>query len=598
MCIEDCKNEKNYRYEYENKCYSSCPKGTEISQNNECISSDIKTCPEDFPYLLVETNECVKKCKIADLFSGTCSTDNPNENTKEENINNIKKGIEEHSIDDLLDNIVKEKGEDLIISEKDIKYTITSTANQDNNKNNNISTIKLGKCENILKNKYNISINDSLLILKLDIFKEGMLTPIIEYEVYHPETKDKLNLEYCKNTPININLPIPLNETDLFKYDPKNEYYTDLCNTYTTENGTDITLTDRQNEYINNNLSLCENECKYNGYDNRKQKISCECLIKIKLPIISEIKIDKNKIKESFTDIKNIINLNILKCYKTLFKKEGLIFNIGNYIILSVIFFYLISSFIFFSKGYGILVDKINNILNFNFSKNYNKKETKIINRLKTEENPNISKNIRINKHKMRSNKFNKNKKKYKVNVNKKIKNRKEGEPPKKIKVLQSSSNIKNNNKSYNKSFLDSNKLINNLELNNTTLINNIKNIKKIDKKININKPKIILNFNDYELNTLLYEEALLYDKRTYFQYYWSLLKTKHLLLFTIIPSNDYNSRIIKFCLFIFSFSQYYAVNALFFTEKIFHSIYKDGRSYNFILIAKHYLFLFNFFYF
>ena len=254
-----------------------------------------------------------------------------------------------------------------------------------------------------------------------------------------------------------------------------------------------------------------------------------------------------------------------------MFKKEGLISNIGNYIILSIVFFYLISCFIFFSKGYGILADKINNILNFKYSKNYSKKKTKIINRLKTEENKHISKNIRINKHKIRNNKFNKNKNKYKVNVNKKIKeNRKKGKPPKKMKVLQNSSKIKYNNKSNNNSFFDSNILINNLELKNTNLISNIKSIKKSDKKININKSKIILNFIDYELNTLLYEEALFYDKRTYFQYYWSLLKKKHLLLFEIITSNDYNSRIIKFCLFIFSFSQYYAGNAFFFTEKIF----------------------------
>ena len=30
-----------------------------------------------------------------------------------------------------------------------------------------------------------------------------------------------------------------------------------LCNTYTSENGTDLTLSERKNNYINNNLALC-----------------------------------------------------------------------------------------------------------------------------------------------------------------------------------------------------------------------------------------------------------------------------------------------------------------------------------------------------
>ena len=60
----------------------------------------------------------------------------------------------------------------------------------------------------------------------------------------------------------------------------------------------------------------------------------------MKLPIISEIVIDKDKLKESFKNIKNIINLNILKCYKILFTKEGFISNIGSYILFFTIFCY------------------------------------------------------------------------------------------------------------------------------------------------------------------------------------------------------------------------------------------------------------------
>ena len=43
-------------------------------------------------------------------------------------------------------------------------------------------------------------------------------------------------------------------------------------------------------------------------------------------------------------------------------------------------------------------------------------------------------------------------------------------------------------------------------------------------KNSNLNPRK---SFNDEELNHLTYELVLQYDKRTYFQYYWSLLKKK-----------------------------------------------------------------------
>ena len=83
------------------------------------------------------------------------------------------------------------------------------------------------------------------------------------------------------------------------------------------------------------------------------------------------------------------------------------------------------------------------------------------------------------------------------------------------------------------------------------------------------------LHYNDYELNSLTYEKAIIYDNRTYLQYYCSLLKEKHLIIFTFISSNDYNLFIIKLSLFIFSVSLNFTVNTLFFTDTIIHKIYE-----------------------
>ena len=79
------------------------------------------------------------------------------------------------------------------------------------------------------------------------------------------------------------------------------------------------------------------------------------------------------------------------------------------------------------------------------------------------------------------------------------------------------------------------------------------------------------------------YEEALEYDKRTYLQYYISLLRTKHLLIFSFITNNDYNSKIIKICLFFFFFALEYTINSLFYQDPKIHQFYNDNGKYKFI---------------
>ena len=90
-------------------------------------------------------------------------------------------------------------------------------------------------------------------------------------------------------------------------------------------------------------------------------------------------------------------------------------------------------------------------------------------------------------------------------------------------------------------------------------------------------------SYNDYETNSFDYRKAILYDKRTCFQYYLSLLKVKNLIIFSFCPIKDYNSMIIKSCIFSFSFSIYYATNFSFFDDKIMHDIYKVGGKYDVI---------------
>ena len=89
------------------------------------------------------------------------------------------------------------------------------------------------------------------------------------------------------------------------------------------------------------------------------------------------------------------------------------------------------------------------------------------------------------------------------------------------------------------------------------------------------------MKYTDNEMNLLVYKLALKYDKRTFSMYYCSLLRTKHILIFTFFNNNDYNSKIIKIDFFFIGFALYYAVNAFFFNDDTMHEIYQRNGKYN-----------------
>ena len=64
-------------------------------------------------------------------------------------------------------------------------------------------------------------------------------------------------LKSCRYEKIKINIPILIDEKNLFKYNSSSDYYNNVCYTYISQNKTDIIIKDRRNEYRNNNMSLC-----------------------------------------------------------------------------------------------------------------------------------------------------------------------------------------------------------------------------------------------------------------------------------------------------------------------------------------------------
>ena len=108
-----------------------------------------------------------KKYNIKDIQDLLNNKRNVTENSKEKEIkyyDNILKIIENEFTSEIYNTSNLDTGYDEIIKNDKIKITLTTSDNQRNNKNNNMTRIDLGKCEIILRNFYNISINESLYI--------------------------------------------------------------------------------------------------------------------------------------------------------------------------------------------------------------------------------------------------------------------------------------------------------------------------------------------------------------------------------------------------------------------------------------------------
>ena len=95
-----------------------------------------------------------------------------------------------------------------------------------------------------------------------------------------------------------------------------------------------------------------------------------------------------------------------------------------------------------------------------------------------------------------------------------------------------------------------------------------------------IEKPK---KFDDFELNELEYEEAVLYDHRSCFRVYISLLKREHRIIFTFLVYNDYNLVPVKYSRFIFLLATDMAMNVFFFSDATMHKIYLNYGKYDFL---------------
>ena len=572
-----CNENFPFRMEKNNKfnCVSNCSYYYYKKENNYYCTNEL-SCPKDYPKLKENSKECTDSIDVEDVINYILNIEkNRTEGSKLEQIkyyDNILQNIESSFTSIHYDTSKIDSGIDEIITTDKMTVTFTTTENQKNNINNNMTSIDLGECEILLRNFYNISSNATLYMKKMDIVQEGTKALKVEYDIYcklSGTNLEKLNLTACGGSKISIIVPIVIND-DLDKLNTSSGYYNDICYTTTSEDGTDISLKDRKNDFANKDRVVCQEGCIFSEYDYENHVAKCKCNVKESPPSIADMKIDKDKLLENFKDIKNIINFELLKCHERLFSKEGIINNYGCYLILVIIFFHILSIFIFCISNFSIIEKKIMSIASkLNKNQSTVGKEIQKISKIPDKKiiifRPKLGKNTeKVN--------FGKNKL---IQISA-IKNN----PIKKSTAKKGKLNISSKERIMDNSIIKNDNIKNN-QIKNRNLKNKINPKTIIKEKASIGIKENFKNYIDEEINGLPYNIAVKFDKRSYCEYYGSLIKTQHNLICVLFNNTDYNSGIIKMDLFLVGFVIEYTINALFYNDDTMHEIYESKGEFD-----------------
>ena len=343
-CVDDC------IYLYEDKCYDKCPNGTYY--NNHAKICKNSSYPFDDTNADISIIKDIDINKVEDYFLQ--KSDIKFETLEEKEIfkQNILNSIKHGSLMNLISSKVYNDSYLMINDENEI-YLISTLENQMFMEN--ITSINFTECEKKLREE-DSKVNEELYIFRIDHKKEGYNIPIIEYAIFD-KNGTILDLDKCDNIYSQYFIPISINENNLFKHDPSSKYYNDECEQYKTENGTDMTIYDRKNDYNENHLSLCEVNCIYKGYNSSTSKVECECKTKSYLYSVDDLVRDNllNKLENE----QKITNLNLMKCSNLLSSPENIKNNTGFFLLGIIIALFIIVMIIFCVRGYNNLENKI-----------------------------------------------------------------------------------------------------------------------------------------------------------------------------------------------------------------------------------------------
>jgi len=613
---------EGYFFDIENNSIEKCtPDNSKFYinvENNKTICfKDTYECPSGYPDYNPTSKEC-KNITESNEPNAILTTQIEIESKIETNINsnkdttsyvssnftNINEEIMKKIINKLLNNYTVDEKSLEIQGENSTWFQLTTTINElirYNNRDineNGLSIIILGNCETLLKVAYKIDANSALIIKKY----EQLSIPAernVQYEVYHPVTKQRLNLSICEQDNVTIYIPIEVEEKtlELYKeleksgYDMFNiddPFYNDICCTFKSKDGTDVLLSDRKNDYYNNTYSTCQSNCQYSSFDSKYKLLKCECKAIVDDIDINDFDKFSKKVYKNFYSVLKNSNYKTMKCYKLVFNAHYLRKNIGSFIMIGFFAGYLSLLIIYIIKGITPLKGDIMKTIHIKF------KDVKIDNFEDIIINKNVSSNM---DEKQNTNEFPPKKEMIDISNNILTSQKTITKKRRSLKKRKISKIINANLKrlTIDKSSISENKTIileSRKNISDKNDINNINVRSKSQHAININIEEINNNsidnndknnLDDLDFNNLTYEKAIVSDKRKFIQIYWSKLRRKHLIIFTFFSRNDYNLIYIKIARFLFLICTSMAMSVIFFFDSSMHKIYLDYGKYNFI---------------
>ena len=314
-----------------------------------------------------------------------------------------------------------------------------------------ISPVDLGDCPEDIKEFYNISKEENLIILNQEKKNNNKkkkssgnnndnsinLGTFNQLEIYDFSGR-KLNLSVCAKSitllkyigdveEININSAKNYAEKGIDIFNASSDFFNDLCFQNKIDEGKDIIVKDRRTD-IYQNISLCQNGCKYNGMNYNLMVANCICNSS-SLQDGTNNGYDNNTEISQFKELvksflANLLDFNIevIYCYNLVFYPPILKENIGFYfmILMNALQICCLSIFLFKKlkpiKYYLVQLKKIANPIkrkskikkrrNANINKEKSKENSERgINKSSTKE---LIKNKNNDNHKLNDESFNK----------------------------------------------------------------------------------------------------------------------------------------------------------------------------------------------
>ena len=289
------KNKMNYK-----NCYINCDYYHYFDNESNYHCTNDSVCPKEYPKLKRDKNECIKDSFLVKVRNDIEEGKNETIKRKEEEnkyYNSILKNLEDGFTSEDFDTYDIDNGKDEIIDIEKIKITLTTTQNIKNNIDDYLTGINLDNCENLLRAYYNISDDKLLYLKKIDVEQDGLNMPKIEYDIYcklFGTNLIKLNLTACENTSVYLTIPMELKDNpDIFN--SNSEYYNNICYKAKSDDGTDISAEDRAKEMVEGNKAVCQDDCYF--YDYNQKKVNCSCKVK--------------KASSNFEDMTITVNYNL-----------------------------------------------------------------------------------------------------------------------------------------------------------------------------------------------------------------------------------------------------------------------------------------------